>query len=57
MIKNVFEEKTIRNANLPEAWQSQTALDELAESVTLIVEGLKDHASSDELDGQFVDVE
>ena len=31
MIKNVFEEKTIRNANLPEAWQSQTALDELAE--------------------------
>ena len=33
------------------------ALDELAESVTLIVEGLKDHGSSEELDGQFVDVE
>ena len=35
MIKNVFEEKTIRNANLPEAWQSQTALDELAEFLQL----------------------
>ena len=35
MIKNVFEEKTIRNANLPEAWKSQTALDELAEFLQL----------------------
>jgi len=35
MSKNVFEEKTIRNANLPEAWQSQTALDELAQFLQL----------------------
>ena len=30
MIKNVFEEKTIRNTALPQEWQSQAALDELA---------------------------
>ena len=35
MIKNVFEEKTIRNANLPHAWQSQSALDELADFLQL----------------------
>ncbi len=35
MIKNVFEEKTIRNTSLPQAWQSQTALDELAEFLQL----------------------
>lgn len=31
MILNVFEEKPIRNADLPVEWQSQTALDELAD--------------------------
>lgn len=31
MILNIFEEKPIRNADLPVEWQSQTALDELAD--------------------------
>ncbi len=31
MTLNVFEEKPIRNADLPVEWQSQTALDELAD--------------------------
>ena len=31
MTLNVFEEKTILNADLPVEWQSQTALDELAD--------------------------
>ena len=35
MIKNVFEEKTIKNVNLPQAWQSQKELDELAEFLQL----------------------
>ncbi|WP_406613988.1 McrC family protein [Mycoplasma corogypsi] len=35
MIKNVFEEKTIKNSKLPEAWRSQPALDDLAEFLQL----------------------
>lgn len=35
MIKNVFEEKTIRNSKLPQAWQNQSALDELSEFLQL----------------------